>query len=50
MICQDIQREHKQLNILLMVAHWYDIVLDREIATLMEEKEFCQSTKDVLMK
>ncbi len=50
MICQDVQRERKRLNTLLMVAHRYDKVLDREPATLAEEEEFCWSTEETLMK
>ncbi len=50
MICQDVQRERKRFNILLMAAHRYNKVLDWKLATLAEEEEFCQFTKEALMK
>lgn len=40
-VCQDIQQECKRLNILLIAAHRYDKVLDRELATLVEEEKYC---------
>ncbi len=50
MVRRDIQRERKRLNALLMAAHRYDKVLDRELATLAEEEEYRRSTKEVLRK
>ncbi len=50
MVRQDIQRERKRLNTLLIAAYRYNKVLDRELATLAEEEEYCRSTKEVLRK
>lgn len=49
MICHDIKRERKRLNALLMAGHRYDKVLNRELANLAEEEEFCRSTEQALM-
>ncbi len=50
MIRQDVQRKRKRLNTLLMAAHRYDKVLDRELVTLAEEEEFRRSTEKALIK
>ncbi len=50
MVRQDIQRKRKRLNALLMATHRYDKVLDRELATLPEEEEYCRSIKEALRK
>lgn len=48
MVCHNIQRECKRLNILLIAAHKYDKVLDWELTVLAEEEEFCWSTEKAL--
>lgn len=48
MVHQDIQRECKRLNALLMAAYRYNKVLDWELATLAEEKEYCWSIEEAL--
>ena len=40
-ICKNVQRENKRLNTLLIAAYRHDKVLNRELITLVEEKEFC---------
>lgn len=48
MVCQNIQQKLKRLNTLLMAAHRYNKVLDRELAVLVEEEEFRRSTEEAL--
>ncbi len=47
---QDIQRERKRFNAVLIATHRYNKVLDQELATLAEEEEYRRSIEEMLRK